>query len=807
MSSDKATTNLDQTMLAHTQLQNLKLPANSTPLKLSEFDDTLQHDGQIETLKPKKKARNNHLSELEGRYKIESLLGVGGFASVHKAHDQKVGRKLALKSLEPSSDDMMVMSFNLEARVMSQLEHPGILPVYDLIERRKSENSYDTDAVNKTVTAYSMRIASHASLYEYLIETATLDIHKLCHDLQRVALTLEHAHQRGVLHRDIKPHNILLGSEGEVYLTDWGVCLLLPNHQDYHLMNQEYKTALVGTPAYMPPEQAAQLETDVRTDVYGLGTCLYFALAGQAPIQGKDLKDALQKASVADIKPPSQVWQRRGLEFPYPQALENICLKCLKKNPDQRYQSARALAHAIESFNNGELERARLKKTAEKAYRHGEPKYNEFFKLFKTQNKLLKQVDKATVQYKKTRLKSDRELKWSLEAKLDTLLTPLEESFTQAISAFQSALRADPKHNLSRSAITKLYKVRYERALDANDHAMSIFFESQLREYATLEELKSLDQASQVYLEGLPQGVKVTVYLSDLRRYENILSEQQSIDHYQGEAILLERGRYLIELHHPKACLVRINLWIKSYQVLHINTPLPKRSAIPSGFVYIKDGLAFAEHPTNMKEYCEFLNAISIEEADKRIPRYHQTPYCFRSENGRFELPYKDLEGDLWQLDWPVILISYHDAVAYTKWLSNKKSLKARLPSKDEWLEAASGGDGRSFPWGTSFDASLCVMRESHSGRPAPTSLKVTRKDRSPYGIYHVAGNVCQWTHSNIPGVPKHKYMMGASYNSQELICQLENTMQAHEDETFVHLGIRVVIELSENDYLPSSLN
>ena len=232
MSSDKSTANLDQTMLAHTELKDLKKLESSTHQILSEFDDTLQHDGQIENLQRNRQSRTNELSELEDRYKIEGLLGVGGFASVHKAHDQKVGRKLALKSLESSYDDMMVMSFNLEARVMSQLDHPGILPVYDLIERSETEPFHaDKEISKKMVTAYSMRIASHASLYEYLLETATLDIHKLCQDLQRVALTLEYAHQRGVLHRDIKPHNILLGNEGEVYLTDWGVCLLLPHHQ------------------------------------------------------------------------------------------------------------------------------------------------------------------------------------------------------------------------------------------------------------------------------------------------------------------------------------------------------------------------------------------------------------------------------------------------------------------------------------------------------------------------------------------------------------------------------------------------
>ena len=809
MSSKTSTKNLDQTILSYDHITDSKKTiSNGVQYKISEFEDTLEHYDELSELKVRNRsAEDNSPISLDARYTLEELLGVGGFASVHKAHDQKVGRKLALKSLESSDNEIMIMSFNLEARVMSQLDHPGILPVYDLIENLDSKDS-ELDTVNskKLVTAYSMRIASHASLYENLVKSASLDIHNLCQNLHRVALTLEHAHQRGVLHRDIKPQNILLGNAGEVYLTDWGVCLLMPHHQDYHLMNEEYTKALVGTPSYMPPEQAAKLTVDARTDVFGLGTCLYFALTGQAPIVGENLKDAIQNAQQAMIMAPSQVWLSRGLKFPYPQALENICLKCLNKDPSQRYQSARALAKALESFNNGELERARLKQTADKAFHHGKPAFNKFLELFDAQKELLIRVDKASVQYKKSRSENDREYKWSLEEELDALLNPLEESFTQAISAFQSALRAYPQHDQAKDSITQLYKVRYERALNANDQAMSIFFESQIREFANAEELKLLDQASQVYLQGLPQGVKVEVYSSVLKRYETILTKQQTFDNYQGEAIFLARGRYLIELTHPKASLVRINLWIKSYQKLQIETPLPIRSAIPKGFVYIKDKLAFSEFPTTMQEYCNFLNELSVEEADQRIPRYHQTPYCFRSDSGRFELPYTDLEGDQWQSDWPVILITYHDAVAYTKWLSKHLNVTARLPSKTEWLEAASGGDCRNFPWGNSFDASLCVMRESHTGRPAPTSINDIRKDRSPYGVYHVAGNICQWTLSTIPGVPKHKYMMGASYNSQEIMCHLDHTMQAHEDETFVHLGIRVVLELDDDDFLPSDL-
>ena len=769
---------------------------------VSDFEETLIHaDEQSDAIDEKQK-RKNHLLSIDSRYHTEDVLGVGGFAIVHKVFDKKVGRQVALKSIDSSaSNEMLSMSFNLEARVMSQLDHPGILPVYDVIENEDESSS----SGSASVKAYSMRIASHASLYEYLLETPTLDIHKLCHNLKQVALTLEHAHQRGVLHRDIKPHNILLGSEGEVYLTDWGICLLLPEHQDYTLMSEAYKSAFVGTPAYMAPEQAAQQTIDARTDVFGLGTCLYFALTGKAPISGDSLQQVLEKAGQVEIITPSDVWKERGIEFPYPQALEAICLKCLNKDPQKRYQSARALAQALESFTNGELERERLKEAAHKAYQQGKLAYQDFLSLFDEQHKLIQLVNAASVGYKKSRSEEDRKNKWSLEAELDALLIPLEENFTKAVSTFRSALRANPSHEEARRAITRLYKVRYERALGLSDHAMSIFFESRIREFATEEDLNLLDQPSKIILQGLPKKVEVIVYKSHLKRYETKLEQYLKVENYQGDAIYLERGRYLIELKHQGASLVRIPLWIKNFQVLNINTPLPKKSAIPNGFVYIKDGLAFSECPTSMKEYCDFLNDISLEEADQRIPRYHQTPYCFRADNGRFDLPYKDLEGDTWQAEWPVMLISYHDSIAYTKWLSNKLNVKARLPDKDEWLEAASGGDGRVYPWGNSFDASLCTMRESHNGRPVPTSLKMTKKDRSPYGINHVAGNICQWANTPIPGLPKHKYMMGASYNSQEVMCRLDHTMQAHEDETFVHLGIRVVIELDDQDFLPSA--
>lgn len=730
------------------------------------------------------------------RYLTRDLLGHGGFSLVHKVYDVKIGRDIAVKNLNPNATEVMQHTFLLEARIMSQLDHPGILPVYDFIENHSM--------LDDVTFGYSMRIATHNSLYEYLKTKKIHDHYKICNILIQVSLALEHAHQRGVLHRDIKPHNILLGHEGEVYLTDWGVCTLMPHHPDYRFLSESMKSLIVGTPAYMAPEQIQKGYHKITTvtDVYGLGATLYHTLSGVSPYSESNLSDVLQAMKDGRLITPSEVWKRKGKAFPYPKFLELICLKSLSLNPQDRYQSAKEFADVLEKFTNGELEQERARESAQASYDVGQDHLVHFIKHLNHHSQLTNHVEIARSVYKRSRKDHDRLILWNLENTLDEILNPMEASFAHAISAFQSAIRDLPTHDDSRKSLIQLYKARYQQALEVNDQRMMIFFEERIKEYTTSKELIEFERSSELRLTDLPKGTTVKVFFSHLKRYSNDLIEKCVIKNYTNETIFLKRGRYLIKCIHKEASETRIILWIKKYQQLEIKSPLPKKHSVPPGFVYIKDKLAFGEYPVTISDYYDFLNDISPDHAKMHQPRYHQTAYCGRSENGRFELPYTDIEGDTWLHNWPVMLVSYHDACAYVEWLSKQMSARIRIPNEAEWLEAAGSSDGRSYPWGMNFDTSLCMMRESHEGRPIPVPVGSRKTDCSPYGIYCVAGNICQWVSTQADGISTRKRILGSSYNSMELMCHLQHKMQGNSHETFAHVGIRILIELSDKDFL-----
>lgn len=743
--------------------------------------------------------RLDHVEAAE-RYKLISLLGHGGMSLVHRVLDQRIGREVALKRIDPSKVSLGRLNFLIEAKVMSQLDHPGILPLYDFIEEEDESGA-------RHFIGYTMRVATHDSLYEYLLKKGTVGVHEICNIIKQVALTLEHAHSRGVLHRDLKPHNILLGSEGEVYLTDWGICSLLPSHNEFETFQKLQRNALVGTPAYMAPEQtlcdASSLSP--RTDVFGLGGTLYYALTGLAPFRGSELSVVIAKAQKAVIKAPDQVWEERGQSSPFPLALNEICLKALAYDPDQRYQSAREFAEALEHFSTGQLERERAHDRAKKAFELGQKSFNQFKELFAHGKKLNFEIDAAYQCYKESRTDEARTTLWTLQNELDDLISPQEETFSQATSSFQNALREDQDLTEAREAMTALYSMRYEHAVTTQDHAMMIFFEKRIREYATERFLLEFDRPSKVKFTGFPLGCRVIVHYSDLKRYQTLLRQKLYYSDYHGEEINLSRGNYLIEVTSDLGITLRVPLQLSRSRELLIHASIPKREALPQGFCYINNGLAMATHSTTIGEYYRFLNALPTDEADRHIPRYHQTQYARRAESGRFELPYTDAEGDTWQPEWPVVLVNYHDAVRYCEWLGQELGRKVRLPTLAEWILAATGGDGRPYPWGTDFDPSLCMMRESHSARPSPVPVGMAKSDCSPYGIRDLSGTCCQWTSTDVEGLEKHLYIVGAGWNSQEFLCHLDHHLQGDQDETLGHVGFRVVIELNEEDFLRST--
>lgn len=731
-----------------------------------------------------------------GRYESISLLGQGGMSSVHKVLDHKIGREVAIKRLDPKIDGVARLNFLLEAKVMSQLDHPGILPLYDVI--------YSNLKMAGEVVGYTMRIATHSSFYDYLLENPLIEVHKLCHILRQVALTLEHAHIRGVLHRDIKPQNILLGAEGEVYLTDWGVCTLLPSHPDYHLLNPQLKKALVGTPSYMPPEQSYVDHSllSIRTDVYGLGASLYFALTTKPPYPGGKLSQVIERVKTGLFRAPHEIWEAKGEDFPYPQILEEICLKALSKDPNLRYQSAREFAEALEQFSTGALEQERLQESAEISFNLGLDHFEHFKYLLDVQRDFLTKVGQARSIYKRHRNDKNRLNLWRLEEELDELSSPQETCFSNAISAFQNTLRDWPDHEKAKRVLSQMYRLRYDDAVEKNDSAMMIFFEDRIREFSREIDLYEFDRPSEITFTEVPKGTQIQIFRTQLKRYNSPIVKHLELENFNDQTVYLKRGKYLIKFIHSEATLSCIPITCNLFTRLTLRPELPKRLSLPSNFAYTKAHIAVSKRPVTIAEYFEFLNDLPQNEADKHIPRYHQTPYAKRADSGRYEVPYIDAEGDEWQADWPVILVNYHDANAYAKWLSKRLSRTVRLPSAEEWLYAASGGDNRKYPWGMAFDSSLCVMRESHGGRPNPVKVGSRSSDCSPFGIYDVAGTCCQWSSSPVKGMNGHYRIMGAAFNSLELMCRLDQELLGDENETFSHVGFRVVLELKEADFI-----
>jgi serine/threonine-protein kinase len=305
-------------------------------------------------------AANSHLPEGHARYTLSRLHATGGIGRVWLAHDHRVGRDVALKELRPerAGNPVAWVRFLKEAQITGQLEHPGIVPIYEVGQRPDEEAPF-----------YTMRFVRGRTLAEAVAafhqkrargEAAPLELRELLTSFVGVCNAVAYAHSRGVLHRDLKPHNVVLGDYGEVMVLDWGLAKLVdqtevPDDPTPAVAPKEDGEAtmqgqVLGTPGYMAPEQAAgRLDRlSPATDVYGLGAMLYEVLTGKAPFAGSESTAVLRKVIHQTPARP------RALVPTAPAALEAVCLKALAKQPADRYASAKALAAEVEHFLAGE---------------------------------------------------------------------------------------------------------------------------------------------------------------------------------------------------------------------------------------------------------------------------------------------------------------------------------------------------------------------------------------------------------------------------------------------------------------------
>src|SRR6266851_1098346 len=260
---------------------------------------------------------------VEGKYKVERMLGKGGMGAVFLAHDLTLEREVAIKVLPPdiSMDEHIVKRFQQEAKMSAKLDHTNIIPIY----RVESEGG---------LNYFVMKYIAGTSLEDVLDQKQPLTIDYIQRVLWEAACALGHAHQRGVVHRDVKPANIMFDHDGRVMLTDFGISKALQAASGFTGTGM-----IIGTPHYMAPEQAKGATVDGRADQYSLGVVGYRMITAELPYKGDSVHTILYKHIFEE--PPAL--QRADV----PEFLRVAIKRALAKEPGQRYANMEEFATAV----------------------------------------------------------------------------------------------------------------------------------------------------------------------------------------------------------------------------------------------------------------------------------------------------------------------------------------------------------------------------------------------------------------------------------------------------------------------------
>src|SRR5437868_6587910 len=265
----------------------------------------------------------------DGRYRIMRKLGSGGMANVYLAEDQELGRRVAIKILNDrhAGDEQFIERFRREAKNAAALSHPNIVSIYD---RGEAEGTY----------YIAMEYLDGRSLKELIVSRGPAPVNVAIDYVRQILAALRFAHRHGIVHRDIKPHNVLVDAEGRLKVTDFGIARA-------GVSQMTEAGSIIGTAQYLSPEQAKGAPVDQTSDLYSVGVVLYELLTGVVPFSGDTpVEIAMKHLSTLPV-PPSE---KRGA---IPRDLDLTVLRALAKDPAERYQSAEEMDADLERVLRG----------------------------------------------------------------------------------------------------------------------------------------------------------------------------------------------------------------------------------------------------------------------------------------------------------------------------------------------------------------------------------------------------------------------------------------------------------------------
>ena len=277
----------------------------------------------------------------DNRYRIERVIGIGGMAVVFKATDILMRRVVAVKILkdEISADSQSVQRFINESKAVAMLSHQNIVNIYDV-------------SVRENIKSIVMEYVEGITLKSYMQHREVLNLREIISYTTQILKALEHAHKKGIVHRDIKPHNIMLLKNGVIKVTDFGIAKL-PNTDTISMTEKA-----IGTVYYISPEQASGRDIDSRSDLYSLGIMMYEMATGCLPFTGDSpVSVALKQVNDTPTLP-------RDINPYIPVGLEQIIMHAMEKDPEARYQSAEDMLSHLQKLRENPKIIFREKKTA-----------------------------------------------------------------------------------------------------------------------------------------------------------------------------------------------------------------------------------------------------------------------------------------------------------------------------------------------------------------------------------------------------------------------------------------------------------
>ena len=743
------------------------------------------------------------------KYAVEGLVGSGGMGDVYLVTDRDLRRRVAMKVLRAAagSDDEARLSFVAEAQATSQLEHPGVPPVHDLGVGADGRVWFTMKLVRGRTLAEVVRdlFLGRPDVHR------EWSMHRLVGVVERLCDTLEFAHRRGVVHRDVKPSNVMLGDFGEVHLMDWGVAWVdgearpAADAPDPAVLDRIATArtdagarteagAVKGTLAYMAPEQLAGA-VGPATDVFALGCVLYEVLALQPAFDGEGAE--LVRRVLAAAPPPVEA---RNPRRPVPPALAEIVARAMAKDPAARYTSAREVGAALRTWLDGTGERARRHREAEALARRG----RDAIAAWEARRTALAAAEVAAAD-EAARVKpwqpiAEKRAFVAARRRVADLEREVAFGFADAVRLLDAALVEEEGNATARAALAGLWRHRLDEAEARRDAAGAAYAATMLRRHDDGTHAAHLDGHGTLTLRSEPEGAEVTLAPFVERDGVLVAGDARPLGRTPLAPVPLAQGSYLCVLSKPGFRDVRYPVhvgrngaWDGTVRLRTERELGPDAVLVPGGPCVVGEGrgarvvevadFVIERLPVTFGAWLEFLAAVErdegLEAATARVPRISSVdaPYVERSPAGVWTVRTDLVTGPVaerleathgpgWRLRLPVMAVSFDDASAFARWRARVTGRPWRLPTEDEREKAARGVDGRAFPWGDLEDATLGRCRESRPEAPQPEPVGSFPAATSVYGMGDAAGNVWDWVDGWFDAHRSARVLKGGAWNT-----------------------------------------